>query len=91
MNDDCHAAFIYPFNCMTGGTNLVHMVKILKITYSSSWKSRKISWMKNGKEVGLYISNQVYGFTCGYLLAKSTVTSKAKVSYHSDNMSIGQS
>jgi len=32
------------------------MVKILKIAYGRSWTLRRMSWIKNSKEVGLYIS-----------------------------------
>jgi len=56
MNDNRHAAFIPASNSITLYSDLVHMVKILKVAYSRSWKSRRRSWMRNGEEVGLNIS-----------------------------------
>jgi len=56
MNDDCRAAYDYAAHYITLCTDPVHMVEILKIAYGMSWKSRRMSWMRKGEEVGLNIS-----------------------------------
>jgi hypothetical protein len=55
-NDACHAVLIRSFNCTTLHSELMHMVKMLKIVYGRSWKLRRRSWIKNGEKVGLYKS-----------------------------------
>jgi len=52
MNGGCHAAFIYAANCINLGSDLRHMVEVLKIAYGTSWKSMTTSCKKNGQEVG---------------------------------------
>jgi len=54
--DHCHAAFIHTFNSITLRSDLVHMVKNLKIAYGRSWKWRRRCWIRNGEEVGVYWS-----------------------------------
>ena len=44
-NDDHHAAFIHPANCIILRTDLVHIVEIFEIASGMSWKSRRRSWM----------------------------------------------
>jgi len=56
MNDDHHAAYEHPSNSITGCTDLVYMVEMLKIGYGRSWISWRMSWMGKGEEVGLNIS-----------------------------------
>jgi len=63
MNDNWHGAYNHASNCITLCTDLVHMVQILKIAYGRSWKSRRMSWMRNAEEGGLNISKsrvQIY-------------------------------
>jgi len=60
MNDDRHAAYDHTANCITLCPDLEHMVDILKIAYGRSWKSRRMSSMRTGEEVGLNISKLVY-------------------------------
>jgi len=54
LNDDHYAAFILALNCITLCSEQVHMVGIVKITYGRSWILRRMSWMRNGAEVGIY-------------------------------------
>ena len=54
MNIDHHAVFIHAANCITLPSDLVHMVKIFKIAYGTSWKLRGRSWISEGEEVVLY-------------------------------------
>jgi hypothetical protein len=56
MNDSCHAAVIHASNCITLRSDMLHMVGILKIAGGISWKLRKMSWIRNGEEVGLHMS-----------------------------------
>jgi len=56
MNDTHHGAVIDPLNCITLHSDLVHFVGILKITDGRSWTSRRMSWMRKGEEVQIYIS-----------------------------------
>jgi len=56
MNDNCNAAFINASNCITVRSDLVHMVENLKIPYGRLWQWRRMSWMRKGEEVWLYIS-----------------------------------
>jgi len=56
MNYDGHMVFVDAIHCITLCTDVAHRVQILKIAYRSSLKSREMSWMRNGEEVGLYIS-----------------------------------
>jgi len=46
MNDDHHAPSDHASNCITLGTDLVHMVEMLKNGYGRSWQSRGISWTR---------------------------------------------
>jgi len=55
LNDDCHTEYNHASNLITLCTDLVHMVEMLKIAYCRSWKSRRMSWMRKGEEVGLNI------------------------------------
>jgi hypothetical protein len=55
LNDNHHAAFINSYNSMTLRTDLVHMVEIFEIACGMSWKSRRMSWIRNGEEVELYL------------------------------------
>jgi len=54
VKDDHHAASIHASNCITLHTDLVHMVEIDKIAYSTSWRSRRRSRIRDGEKVGLY-------------------------------------
>jgi len=36
-------------------TDLVHMFQIFEIAYGMSWKLRRRSWMRKGKEVEQYL------------------------------------
>jgi len=56
MNDDHHGAYYDASHCITLCTDLVHMVKILKIAYGKSWESLRMSRMRNGEELGLTMS-----------------------------------
>jgi len=56
MNDDCHAAFVHAFNCITLYPDLVHMVEILRIADDRSGKLGEMSWITKGEELVLYIS-----------------------------------
>jgi len=89
MNDDRQAAFVYASNWLTLCTDMVHMGEILEIAYGRRWTSRRMNWMRKGVEVGLYISNVVYGSTCGQLLAESAVLWYADVIHHSEDFSSG--
>ena len=63
MNDNRHTAYDHLSNCITLCTDLVHMVKMMKIAYGRSRKSRRMSWMRKGEDVGLNISKtsvQIY-------------------------------
>jgi len=63
MNDDRHAAYDHVSNCIARCKDLVHIVGMLKIAYGKSWKSRRMSWMRNSEEVRLNISKprvQIY-------------------------------
>jgi len=56
MNDDRHAAYDHGSNFITRCTDLVHIVKMLKIAYGRSLKLWRMSWMRKDEEVGLNIS-----------------------------------
>jgi hypothetical protein len=56
MNGSHHAALVNAAHCVTLRTNLLHMVKIVKIAYDPSWKSSKLSRKKNGQEFRLSMS-----------------------------------
>jgi len=63
MNDHHHAAFIHASHCITLCSDLVQMVKILKIAYDRLSRLRRRSWIWEGEEVGLYwtmISGWIY-------------------------------
>jgi len=51
LNDYRYAAFIHASKCITLRTDLVHTVEIIEFAYSTSWKSRRRSWMRKGEEV----------------------------------------
>jgi len=57
MNVDRHAAFNHASNCIPLRTDLVHMGDILKIAFGRSWKSERMSTMRNVEEVGVNIAN----------------------------------
>jgi len=56
MNDNRHAACDHAAKCICVCTDLVRMVENVKIAYGRSWKSPRMSWMRNGDDVGLNIS-----------------------------------
>jgi hypothetical protein len=56
MNASRHAALVNAAHYLTLRTNLLHMVKIVKIAYDPSCKSSKLSRKKNGQEFILSIS-----------------------------------
>jgi len=57
MNDSHQAAIIHAAKNITLCSDLLHMVQIFKIAYSMSWKWRRMSSIRNGEDIGLYISN----------------------------------
>ena len=71
MNDDSHAAFDHAANCLTLCTILVHIVEILNIAYGRSWKSRRMSWIRNGAEIWPNISK-----TCVQIFMRSITDRK---------------
>jgi len=56
MYESCLAALLPASNCITLHSNLLHMVKILKIAKGTLWKLRRMSGIRNGEKVKLYIS-----------------------------------
>jgi len=56
MNNKYRAAFPHASNWITVCTDLGHIVEVLKIHHGMSWDWRRMSWMRNAEEVGLYIS-----------------------------------
>lgn len=54
MYDCGHTTFIHTSNCLTLRSDLVYMVRILKIASGRSWKSRQWSWIRTVEEVELY-------------------------------------
>lgn len=64
MNEDRHAAFDHISHCRTLCTDLVRMVHILNILAGRSWKSQRMSQIRKGVEVGLYIQKLGCGCTC---------------------------
>jgi hypothetical protein len=55
-NDSHQNALTHAANYITLPTDLLHMVEKLKIGYVTSWKWRRMSWRRNGQDVGLKIS-----------------------------------
>jgi hypothetical protein len=56
MNDHHYVAFMHTSTCITLRPDLVHMIKVLKITYGRSWKMWGMNWIGPGEAVGLRIS-----------------------------------
>jgi len=56
MNDSPYAASIHTSNCITLHSDLRHMVEMLKTALGTSWKLRRMSRIRNGEVVMLYIS-----------------------------------
>ena len=53
MNDSRQSALIHAANYITLRTDLLHMVEKSKNVYGMSWKSRGMSWIRNGEDFGL--------------------------------------
>jgi len=53
-NDHHHLAFIHKSNNVTLLSDPVHMVNILEIAYSRSWKLRRSNWIRHNMQIGLY-------------------------------------
>jgi len=54
-NDSRPAVLIHAVNYISVRLDILHLVEKLKIAYGTSWKSRRISWIRNGEDVGRYI------------------------------------
>jgi hypothetical protein len=74
INGSRHAALVNTAHFITVCSDGLHIVKILKIVYGTSWKSRKMSWKKKGQEVGLYMSKINDGSIYRTIPAKSATT-----------------
>jgi len=55
LNNNRHVEFIHVSNCITRRTDLVHIVEIVEIACGTSCKLRTRSWIRNSKEVELYL------------------------------------
>jgi len=53
MNDSLQSALIHAANYITLHSDLLHMVEKSKIAYGTSWKLRRMSWIRNGEDVAL--------------------------------------
>ena len=54
MNDHHHVAFVHTSTGISLHSDLIHMVKNMKIAYGRSWKSRRRNWIRDSAEVELY-------------------------------------
>jgi len=71
LNEDDYSAFRHTCNLLTLRPDLVHMVEIFECTYVTTWILIRMSWMRNGEKVELYLQNLVKRSTCSQLLAES--------------------
>jgi len=56
MNDSCQSALMHAANYITLRSELLHMIEKSKIAYGTSWKSRRMSWIRDGEDVTPEIS-----------------------------------
>jgi len=56
VNDHCHVASIHASSCTSLCSDNLRMVQTIIMTYNLSWKLRWFSFIRNGEDVGLYIS-----------------------------------
>jgi hypothetical protein len=86
INDHHHVAFIHTSTCISLRSDLVHMVKNMKIAYGRSWKLRRRNWTGKVRKLGYCNQTLVYGSMCSELLAGHTGIWKPYVIYPSENM-----
>jgi len=55
INDNYHAALLRVSNCITLHWDLLYTIENLKIGYHLSWRSRRMSCKRTGREVRLYM------------------------------------
>jgi hypothetical protein len=53
ITDSRQAALICAANYITFRSDLLHMVEKLKIAFGMSWKCRRMSWIRNGENIGI--------------------------------------
>jgi hypothetical protein len=56
MNNSLHVASIHASNNRIIRSDLLHIVRSLKVAYGTLWKLRRMIWIRNVEEIGLYIS-----------------------------------
>jgi hypothetical protein len=56
MNGSQHATLVHAAYWKTPHSDLVHMIKNLKIAYGTSGESRKMGRVQNRPDIALYIS-----------------------------------
>jgi len=69
--NDRHAAFVYASNCINLRTDVVHMVKTLKIACGRSWKLRRTCGMSRGEDSGLNISTTCVRIYMGLIAGRT--------------------
>jgi hypothetical protein len=69
MHDDDYAASGYSYNSIIPHTDPVRNVGIQKTAARWLWKSRRISWMKNGHTVRQCISSTSVGIYKQYIVS----------------------
>jgi hypothetical protein len=74
MNASRHAALVQAAYCITLLSDLLHMVDNLRISYGTSWKSRKTSWKKISQDIGFIWLKLVDGSVCWNRLDESAKT-----------------
>jgi len=53
MNYSPEIGSIHAANYVTLCSDLLHMVEKLKIAHGTTWKSRRMSWIRNGEDVAI--------------------------------------
>jgi len=53
MTDSGLSASIHAANYITLGSDLLHMIEKSRIAYGTTWKSRRMSWIRTGEDVAL--------------------------------------
>jgi len=67
------------------------MAENLKIAYSTSWKSKKMSWKRKLRKSGSFSLKLVYRFICRKILAESANTRRSYVIDRTDDVNSGGS